>query len=109
MKGNPKIMFLLTKRGVFNILKKIMATRIHFIDLYSFHNELDSFVIEAMMADLNISCSIRSLATRFASDPSAMDSELRMSVEEESIESARRVIDEALRNGVISRDGEFMY
>lgn len=86
-----------------------MATRIHFIDLYSFHNELDSFVIEAMMADLNISCSIRSLATRFASDPSSMASELRMSVEEGSIESARRVIGEALRNGVISQDGEFMY
>ncbi len=102
-------MFLLTKHGYFNILKKIMATRINFVDLYSFHNELDSFVIEAMMADLNISCSVRSLASRFSSDLSVHDSELRMSVEEGSIESARRVIDDALRNGVISRDGEFMY
>ncbi|OGQ03948.1 MAG: hypothetical protein A2W38_00405 [Deltaproteobacteria bacterium RBG_19FT_COMBO_58_16] len=99
----------MTKDGYFNILKKIMATRINFVDLYSFHNELDSFVIEAMMVDLNISCSVRSLASRFSSDPSAQDSELRMSVEEGSIESARRVIDEALKNGVISRDGEFMY
>ncbi|MFQ5735712.1 MAG: hypothetical protein ACE5GY_02490 [Thermodesulfobacteriota bacterium] len=84
-----------------------MATRINFIDLYSFYNELDSFVIEEMMADRNISCSVRSLSTRFSPPGSGEDSELRMAVEEGSLECARRVIDGAIRNGVISREGEF--
>jgi len=105
----PNSMFLLTKGGYYHILGKIMATRINFVDLYSFYNELDSLVIETMMAELNISCSVRSLASRFPSDPDSEDSELRMSVEEDSVEYARKVIYGALSSGAISRDGEFMY
>ncbi len=84
-----------------------MATRINFIDLYSFYNELDSIVIEARMAERNISCSVRDLSPRLSSTGDMQDAELRMAVEEGSVESARRIIDEALKNGDITREGEF--
>lgn len=86
-----------------------MATRINFVDLYSFYNELDSFVIEAMMADNSISCSVRSLSTRFSEGETDDNSELRMSVEESSLDNARRIIYDAIRRGVISRQGEFRF
>jgi len=49
-----------------------MATRINLIDLYSFYNDIDASVIETLMEDYNISCSIRSLTPiRFSGEPSA--------------------------------------
>ncbi len=84
-----------------------MASRINFVDLYSFYNELDSFVIEALMAESSISCSVRSLSSRFAAPEAEDGSELRMAVEEGSLESARKIINEAISNGVITQEGEF--
>lgn len=84
-----------------------MATRINFIDLYSIYNELDANVIESLMEGFNITCSIRTLGgARFATDVSGY-LEKRIAVEEDKIENARKLIKEAIRNGVISREGKF--
>lgn len=84
-----------------------MATRIHFIDLYSIYNELDASVIETLMEGFNITCSIRTLGrVRFNTDIGGY-LEKRIAVEEEKLENARKIINEAIRNGVISREGKF--
>ncbi|MBI2413057.1 MAG: hypothetical protein HYV24_07605 [Deltaproteobacteria bacterium] len=84
-----------------------MATRINFIDLYSFFNELDASVIETLMEDYNISCSIRTLGPiRFSTDTSNYQ-EKRISVESDKVENARKIINDAIRSGVISKEGKF--
>ena len=97
----------MTFTGFFFILKGLMATRINFIDLYSIYNELDANVIESLMEGFNITCSIRTLGReRFATDVSGY-LEKRIAVEEDKIENARKLINEAIRNGVISKEGKF--
>lgn len=84
-----------------------MATRINFIDLYSFYNDLDASVIETLMEDYNISCSIRTLgAIRFSTDVGDYQ-EKRIAVEEDKLENAKKIINDAIRNGVISKEGKF--
>jgi len=84
-----------------------MATKINFIDLYSFYNDLDASVIETLMEGCNITCSIRTLGkVRFATDMNSY-LEKRIAVEEEKIENARNIIRDAIRSGVISREGKF--
>ncbi len=82
-----------------------MATRINFIDLYSFYNEIDASVIETIMEDYRITCSIRTLGqARFYTEDYL---EKRIAVEQEKIESARKIINDAIRSGVISKEGKF--
>jgi len=81
-----------------------MASRINFIDIYSFDNELDASVIETLMQDYDISCSIRTF--NFSHDADEYF-EKRIAVEEDKVENARRIINAALRNGVISKEGRF--
>lgn len=82
-----------------------MATRINFIDLYSFYNEIDASVIETIMEDYRITCSIRTLGqARFYTEDHL---EKRIAVEQEKIESARKIINDAIRSGVISKEGKF--
>lgn len=84
-----------------------MATRIKFIDLYSFYNELDASVIETLMEDYNITCSIRTLGkVRFSTDMGAY-LEKRIAVEEDKLEYAKKILNDAIRNGVISKEGKF--
>lgn len=84
-----------------------MATRINFVDLYSFYNDLDVSVIERLMEDYSISCSIKTLGTtRFSSDLGEHQ-EKRMAVEEDKVENARKIIVDAIRSGIISKEGKF--
>lgn len=83
---------------------ELMASRINFIDLYSFGNELDASVIETLMEDYDISCSVRTLNSPHDADEYF---EKRIAVEEDKVENARRIINAALRNGVISKEGRF--
>lgn len=85
-----------------------MASRINFIDLYSFYNELDASVIEILMEDYNISCAIRTLGFLSSTDMGDYI-EKRISVEEDKIENARRIIRDAIRSGVISKEGRFRF
>lgn len=84
-----------------------MATRINFIDLYSFYNEMDANVIETLMEDYNIPCSVRTLGSGRASDLQSFTMEKRIAVEEDKVENARKIIRDAIMNGVISREGKF--
>lgn len=83
-----------------------MATRINFIDLYSFYNGLDATVIETLMEDYNISCSVRAFGSS-SSFESGEFGEKRIAVEEDRVENARKIIIDAIKSGVISREGKF--
>lgn len=83
-----------------------MATRINFIDLYSFYNDLDATVIETLMEDYNISCSIRTFGSTRSFDSHEFG-EKRIAVEEDKIENAKKIITDAIRSGVISKEGKF--
>lgn len=99
---------LLTNAGFFRYTQMAMAIRINFIDLYSFYNEIDATVIETLMEDYNITCSVRTLgAGRPSFDINGYNLEKRIAVEEEKIEYARKIIRDAIRNGVISKEGKF--
>jgi hypothetical protein len=83
------------------------ATRINFIDLYSFYNDLDVSVIERLMEEYNISCSIKTLGTTRFSTDFGEHQEKRIAVEEEKVENARKIIVDAIKSGVISKEGKF--
>ncbi len=83
-----------------------MATRINFIDLYSFYNDLDATVIETLMEDYNISCSVRTFGPARSFDSHDLG-EKRISVEEDKVENAKKIIADAIRSGVISKEGKF--
>ncbi len=83
-----------------------MATRINFVDLYSFYNDIDATVIETLMEDYNISCSVRTLGVARSFDSHEFG-ERRMAVEEDRVESARKIISDAIKSGVISKEGKF--
>lgn len=98
---------LLTNAPGINYTRNIMATRIHFVDLYSFYNDLDVSVIERLMEEYNISCSIKTIgSTRFLTD-FGEHQEKRIAVEEEKVENARKIIEDAIKRGVISKEGMF--
>ena len=84
-----------------------MATRIDFIDIYSFYDEIDSYIIESLMDGSRISCCIKSLAN-IPLKPTVGDfSEKRVSVEADKAEEACTLLAEAVRSGIISREGKF--
>ncbi|MFQ5465323.1 MAG: hypothetical protein ACE5EI_05285 [Thermodesulfobacteriota bacterium] len=83
-----------------------MATRINFIDLYSFYDDIDSYVIESLMDGSNVSFSIRSLGADRSSGAWSPD-EKRIAVEEDKVELARKLLGRAIRSGAISREGRF--
>lgn len=97
------------KRACQRLYSDTMATRINYVDLYSFYNDMDATVIASLMEGYDISCSMKTLGTgRLGPDLGAYSQEKRISVEEGKIENARNIIWDAIRNGVISRDGRFM-
>lgn len=94
-----------------------MATRIPLIDVYSFYNELDSRVIEAILEGQSISCAVRTIKTTRTFDPAingtqnwreaAERNETKISVEHDKLEAAKKIIYNAIQSGVISREGKF--
>lgn len=98
-----------------------MASKINFVDLYAFYDELDGSILENLMEDYHISCSIRILrGTPQSPNPAGSGAThgnrdatydncgtMMIAVEKESIENARQIIAEAIRNGVISKEGRF--
>ena len=85
-----------------------MATRINYIDVYSFYSELEAGVMESLMDDYRIGCSIRTLSPLGpGSDPSGFP-EKRIAVEKEKVESARVIIKDAIRKGMLSGEGRFV-
>lgn len=85
-----------------------MATRINLVELYSFYNDVDCSVIETLLSDFNINSEIRTVgANRLSADMWEFP-EKRVAVEEGSVENAKRIIDDAIKNGVITPEGRFM-
>jgi hypothetical protein len=99
---------ILTKGAHFNILKVLMATRINFVDIYTFYNDMDLNVVELLFEDLNISCSVKTLNPLKNDDNLESYPEKRIAVEEGDVGSARSVIVEAIESGIISKDGRFV-
>jgi hypothetical protein len=84
-----------------------MATRINFIDVYSFFDEMDSMMMESIMDDRNISFSIRTFGwSRFSAGHNDFF-ERRMAVEEDKVDYVLRLLFDAMKNGMISREGRF--
>lgn len=84
-----------------------MAVRINFIDLYTFYNEIDASVVEALLEDYSISCSVRTL--NMMRVPAQKDfPEKRIAVEMGKIADAKKIINDAIKKGVISSDGRFI-
>ncbi len=79
-----------------------MATKINFVGIYSLHDEIDADVIEKLLDGFNIVCMVRPPGPGAGRGP-----ERSIAVEEDSSESARRLIAEAERNGIISKEGKF--
>ncbi|MBI5598752.1 MAG: DUF2007 domain-containing protein [Deltaproteobacteria bacterium] len=85
-----------------------MATRIRFIDLYSIFDEVDANIIENLLGDYDIDCTIKELAAETGGEEGTGATEKMIAVEEDKIEDARRIIADAIHNGVISEEGQFM-
>lgn len=99
----------MTNLPQFNILKWFMATRINFIDVYSSYDEIDSYIIESLMDEKDISFSIRTLGASGPTAGRAGPLERRIAVEESKVEQALDLLSQAIKNGVISKEGRFRF
>lgn len=86
-----------------------MANRINFVDLYSFYNDMDCTLLASIMDGYSICYSIRTFGAPHVNADSNGYRERLVSVEQEKAENARKIIDEAIRNGVLSKEGKFRY
>ncbi len=84
-----------------------MATRINFKDIYSIENELDVDIIELLLGEYDISCSIRNFGLCSKESMKKL-SEKRVAVEAVDAENARGILEEAIRKGMISPEGKFV-
>jgi len=85
-----------------------MANRINFIELYSFYNDVDCSVIETLFSDFNINAQVRTVGVSRLSADMWDFPEKRVAVEEDSVENARKIINDAIKNGVITSEGCFI-
>ncbi len=83
-----------------------MATRIRYIDLYTLNDDIDTNIIENLLEDSDIPC----LVNKFEMVTDGLDRSLpgdkSILVEEDQVEYARQVINDALEQGII-RNGHF--
>lgn len=79
-----------------------MAQRIGFVDIYVLYDDMDATIAEELLEEHNIDCIIRELDV---ADTVERHQRLgmRIAVEEEKKEQARRIIADAVRSGLISR------
>lgn len=84
-----------------------MATKINFIDVYSFFDEMDSMMMESIMDERNISFSMRTFGKPRFSAGLYDNFERRMAVEEDKVDYALRLLFDAMKSGMISREGKF--
>ena len=86
-----------------------MATRIHFINIYSLYDDGDAGIIENLLSDYNITCMVKLFDARTGDATGDTDTLTlkRISVEEDGVTNARQVINDAIKNGIISNNGHF--
>lgn len=85
-----------------------MASRINFVDIYVFYNDMDLEVVEVLFEDLNISCAVKTINPLREDEDLAACPEKRVAVEEQDVVEAKRIIGEAIETGIISSDGRFV-
>jgi len=93
----------LTRTRHFNILKRLMATKVRFVDVYSSFDEVDASLIENILKDRYISCKV---SVSDASDEYD-EVERRISVEGDEVDNAVGAIRDAIKRGMISEIGRF--
>lgn len=93
----------MTRTRHFNILKRLMATQVRFVDVYSSFDEVDASLIESILKDRYISCKV---SVSGASDEYD-EVERRISVEEDEVDNAVGAIRDAIKRGMISEIGRF--
>lgn len=84
-----------------------MATVIRYIDLYFMYDELEAKVIKNLLEDYRIECTLRH--TDVFKDPvtDEVHSQNMLSVEEDQLENAQQIIQDAIQRGIISQKGAF--
>ncbi|MCK4739370.1 MAG: hypothetical protein KAT46_05420 [Deltaproteobacteria bacterium] len=82
-----------------------MATSIRYIDIYSLYSDMDATVIESLLEDYQISCMVKHLSYDVKDEEEPV--EKRVSVEEDKVEDAKRIITDAITQGIIAKSGDF--
>jgi hypothetical protein len=76
-----------------------MATRVHLVDVYEFYNSVDTNVVEGLLRDYEIICMVK--------PPGGSEGAEKIAVEEDEVENARGIILDAIKTGLISKEGRF--
>lgn len=119
----------MTKPGVFNILYlkdenasrvesperdlgsfkefSVMASRINYINVYSLYDEIDASVLKKILEEYNIPCMVKEIGFVFEDFSEEESAEVRIMVEEDNVDSAKRLISNAIEKGIISEQGRF--
>ncbi|MBI5561045.1 MAG: DUF2007 domain-containing protein [Deltaproteobacteria bacterium] len=80
-----------------------MATMMRYVDVYSPFDEIEANIIENLLDDYDIEHTTR--PTEVQSEEGVL--ELMISVEEDRVGHAKKIITDAINNGVISPQGGF--
>ena len=87
-----------------------MATLIRYIDLYTPTDDKEAAVIENLLSDFDIDCNVKPtgiIKKKTQPGEKNLSHEKVISVEEDSVETARRIITDAQKKGIISKNGSF--
>ncbi len=83
-----------------------MARKIRFVDIYTLYDDVDASIIEELLEEYDIDCIVRDLDMVDTIDRAGMLGK-RVAVEAGKEESARQIIRDAIRSGIISNEGRF--
>ncbi len=84
-----------------------MATRIKFVDVYSLYDDVDVNILENLLEDHNIACVVKRIYSDIHTLGLEGASVKMIAVEEDEVETAKKIIVDAINNGII-KGGRFM-
>lgn len=86
-----------------------MATLIRFIDIYTPTSDKEAEVIENLLSDFNVDCNVKptGIKRKAQAGEEEPSDEKVISVEEDRLDTARRIITDAQKKGIISQKGSF--
>ena len=93
----------MTRTRHFNILKRLMATKVRFVDVYSSFDEVDASLIENILKDRYISCKV---SVSDASDEYD-EVERRISIKKNKINNTINTIHNTIKHNIISKINKF--
>ncbi len=83
-----------------------MARKIRFVDIYILYDEVDASIIEELLEEYDIDCIVTDLGMADTLDRDGLAGKL-VAVEADKEDNARQIIKDAIRSGIISREGSF--